>query len=103
MRNPLKLLLNLTIKVVFAFVGLIAGLSILHFVAPRGGGLASIFPEPIAFAQDDCGGGWDGNNGTPHPCSEISCGDYMCQCPPPPTPYRGDCYYWWNWNDCYSF
>lgn len=95
-KTLLKQFWNFPIRWAIAVLSLVAGVTVMHFVPSRGND--SAFPEPSVLAQSGCNGDGDGNNGTPHPCSEISCGDYMCPCDPGP----GDCYYAWG-SGCYNF
>ncbi len=91
-KRVLKALARCPVRFAVALVALVTGVC---FVPSGEHNSGANVPATTALAQDDCN---PGNNGTPHPCSEISCGDYMCPCPPAPT----DCYYAWS-SGCYNF
>lgn len=94
MRNTsLKTLGRFSVRFGIPFVALVTGVC---FWPSRGHKPAGLVPDTTALAQDE---GCPGNNGTPHPCDMISCGDYMCPCPPAPS----ECYFAWQWDQCYNF
>ena len=91
-KTVLKTLARFPVRFAVALVALVTGVC---FLPSRGHNPGATIPDATALAQDDCN---PGNNGTPHPCSEINCGDYMCPCDPSPS----DCYYAWG-SGCYNF
>ena len=100
MRNRvLKAWLRFPVRLAIGSLALLTGVSTTsHFAAPPGGrdSMPTATRTAAFLPQDPCGGG--PGDGTPHPCSEISCGDYMCPCDPGPS----DCYYAWA-SGCYNF
>jgi hypothetical protein len=95
-KTILKGLGRFPVRFIVALVALVTGIC---FVPSRGRNTSAPMPNATVLAQDNCGGGGGGSQ-----CDSmgISCGDYVCPCPEPPSPGWSDCYYSWN-GDCYRF